>query len=438
MNYVAGILIVSAITRGGFVLISCICQNSLERSMKQFKRSLPALYLFCVVFVMLILAACGGTEPDVSEIEIEPEMLAEEIDSGDEAVSETDTDVNVGLPTEIPIATVPPATETPLPTATLPPTETPLPTATATADPLLGHPADLWISYGFGDYGLPVLMKKGDQLIQEPLPPLLEMEVFFDYSPDHSLLAFGRQFWEGVGPNNDSVTDLWVYDFKTDQLSLWIEGGVGRATWSSDLSQPPTLAVALHNGETFDLVVAQGADVMVSAVDDVTPIFAWAPEQGRVAFVQDGEWSVINPFTRVTQRTQVTEYDVTQGWIGDTPVWDLETDTLMIAAQPLILAPIENGGVITISNGIDDLFGGIRPTQMLWSAETRQLVAQIEGIEMEVKIFAVSADLTEIEEVASLPDAQLTMWFEEGVSIVVLDVNQEPQVWSLIDYEFVK
>ena len=204
-------------------------------------------------------------------------------------------------------------------------------------DPARIPPQNLFIEYGFGDYGAPVLLERGDELIFQELPPLLSMEVFFDYSPLHGLMAFGQVFWSAAGDTTSSVTDLWVYDFETDQLSQWFSGNVGRAAWSSDPTQPPTLIVAAHNGETFDLVLAQDENATLTVVEDISPYFSWAPGQSRVAYVKDGRLETINPLTQVRQVTNATAvYE--EGWIGDAPVWDLDNDALIFAENPIVVA----------------------------------------------------------------------------------------------------
>ena len=388
--------------------------------------------LIWLISLSLILIACGGGEVELpSEIPVDSLV---EADSGVELADSTvDTDTNEAIPTIAAIATVPPPTETPVP---LPPTQTPV--VVPTAVPAIVPPEQILLDYGSGDYGNPVLMKRGEELLFEPLPAELGVEIFFDYSPTHGLLAFGRTFWEAAGPESHSVSDLWVYDFTNDQLTQWFDGNIGRAAWSSDPTQPPTLAIAQHTGESFDLILAQQPDTFVNVDRNVLPHFSWAPGQSRLAFIKDGQLLAVNPLTQSIQKSGTAELSNEFGWIGDEPIWDIDRDALIYPDNPLFVAPLNGVSSFVPTDGENNLISGTRPTRMLWSAETNQLVVQVEDFVSRVQIYRFSSNLQDVTQIITIDNVRLAFWYEPELSVVLLDeLGENPQVWSLIDYDFV-
>ena len=386
--------------------------------------------LLWLISLSLILIACGGSDVEIPPDELPVTSLAaSEADSDSAAEMEADS----AVPTVATVATVPPPTETPVP---LPPTQTPV--VVPTAVPAVVPPEHILLDYGSGDYGNAVLMKIDDELVFEPLPAELGVEIFFDYSADHGLLAFGRVFWEAAGPESHSVSDLWVYDFKTDQLTQWFEGNIGRAAWSSDPTQPPTLAIAQHNGAGFDLILAQQPETFVNVERGVLPHFSWAPGQSRLAFIKDGQLLAVNPLTQSIQKTGTADMSNEFGWIGDAPIWNLRDEALIYPDNPLLVAPLNGSASFVPSDGEGALVVGTRPTKMLWSAETRQLVTQVEDFASSVQVYLFSPDLQRVDQIITIDNVQLAFWYEPEISIVLLDeLGENPQVWSLIDYDFV-
>lgn len=286
-------------------------------------------YLLPFLFLLLLLVACGGADAPLATPSL-PVLAPTAV-------------VTVALPpTAAPTVTV----ET---TATAEPSPTAAPTATVEPTPLApttaAFPALVWLPYATGSYGNPLPTLRGEQMGMEPEPTPIEH--FFGYSPLTGQLAYGRVFWTAAANGTDSVTDLWVYEYATGETTQWLAGGVGRAAWSPVAAENGAvpLAIALHNGQSFDLALVTAPDSVEILATNIAPYFAWSPDGRQMAYL-DREGNLFTaalPITGMVETLWASGVYANGGWIGDAPVWDLPHNLLIYADEPFTVVNMRTG-----------------------------------------------------------------------------------------------
>jgi hypothetical protein len=381
------------------------------------------LFLFILVLV-LALIACSAEEtatettPQDTAAPVEPESVGEP----------------AGLtPTSEPPTVMPATAE---PTLTVEPaTAVPTPTIQAEADEVTaesaGVPDLVWLPYGSGSYGNPVLTVQESQIVYEEEPAAIE--AFFDYADGR--IAYGAEFWYAAANGTDAVTDLWVYDYATGQSEQWLAGEVARAEWSPVDTE--VLAVALHNGSAFDLVLMSGPIEWTVLNEDINPFYAWSPDGEQMAFVRDGDLIVTTLDGSESEPLASGVYQES-GWVGDAPLWLPDEGLLAYADFPVTfvsLNGVEQYEPIGVNGEVMDV--NKRPFQMLWSASQQQLIMQYQAMfGSAVQIFQFADDIRTVTEVFDLGEGtEIADWYERDESIIILQ-NGEPQIYSLLTHDY--
>lgn len=371
------------------------------------------------------------------------------------------------IPTEVAATAVPTETALPsstatseptmtLPPSTLTPTLTPAPEAT---DPLKSQavesadllennlnpwPEIFYLAYGFGSFDEPVLqvIDKTPQFLPSPA----EIEVFFEYEPNHGLIVYGRTFWETAANGVDGVTDLYLYRFE-DQTEIELVGqNVGRASWAI-IEQRPFLLVALHDGAQFNLVLFDISNQESIPVDDgVSLYFEFFEGIETVVYVKDGNLYGLQPMASDEPVLPVLieegVYDGT-GWIGDKPTFidGPNGDFVLYPADPFLLNPVIDGGFgeSFVPTYLDaSPLNELRPLSMLYSSDVNQLIVQEDGMGSSIRIYQLSEDLTYVLDSYTIDGAELVGWIDQGDTILLLDINYEPKVWSLTEFKYIE
>lgn len=381
------------------------------------------LFLFILVLV-LALIACSAEEtatettPQDTAAPVEPESVGEP----------------AGLtPTSEPPTVMPATAE---PTLTVEPaTAVPTPTIQAEADEVTaesaGVPDLVWLPYGSGSYGNPVLTLQQGQIVYEEEPAAIE--AFFDYADGR--IAYGAEFWYAAANGTDAVTDLWVYDYATGQSEQWLAGEVARAEWSPVDTE--VLAVALHNGSAFDLVLMSGPIEWTVLNEDINPFYAWSPDGEQIAFVRDGDLIVTTLDGSESEPLASGVYQES-GWVGDAPLWLPDEGLLAYADFPVTFVSLngaEQYEPIGVNGEVMDV--NKRPFQMLWSASQQQLIMQYQAMfGSAVQIFQFADDIRTVTEVFDLGEGtEIADWYERDESIIILQ-NGEPQIYSLLTHDY--
>ncbi|MCA9896589.1 MAG: hypothetical protein H6654_03285 [Ardenticatenaceae bacterium] len=365
--------------------------------------------------LVLFLAACGGAV--------------------ETAVPPTSAPVAEAAIEVVPTVTVPPPppTSTRRPTAIPPTPQQPTrpatavpPTATA-VPPMPDVPAMLWLPYATGNYGQPVLMLENGDLAPQQVP--VAVEIFFDYQA--GWLAYGSQFWAPTA-NQQSVTDLHLYNFATGEDAVWAEQA-GRAAISplQMFGEPPSVAAAIHNGQGFDLILLRGAENRTVRVEDIDPYFSWSPDGRLLAYLRQNELFVTDAASDSGNPPIASGVYANSGWIGDAPLWLGDSGYLLYADAPFTIVAADGSETIVPTAVDGSVLGGERPFAMLYSPATNQLIAETDGMfGPGAAIYQLSDDFATAEIIEQFDDAQLVGWHEVGQSII-LSISGEPTILAL-------
>lgn len=374
------------------------------------------------LLLVVLLAACGG-ETAATAV---PTIFAPTTESAAEVV---------------PLATAVPAqpTDTRSPTV-VPPTPQP-PTRRATAVPPTDLPVDalsapdvpalVWLPYATGNVGQPVLMMAAGEVASQPMP--VEVEIFFDYKA--GWLAYGSYFWEPTA-DEQSVTDLHLYNFATGEDAVWAEQ-VGRVaiTPLEMLDGPPSVAAAIHNGQGFDLVLIRGAENRTVLVEDIDPYFSWSPDGSRIAYLRGNNLFVTDAVSDSGNSPIASGVYANSGWIGDAPLWLGDSGYLLFADAPFTVVAVDGSKTIVPTSGDGVSLDKGRPLAMLYSSTRNQLIAETEGMfgtGVVVYQFGEGFETAVISQ--QIADAQLAGWYEEGQSLLLVS-RGEPMILPLTPQE---
>ncbi|MFN2221898.1 MAG: hypothetical protein ACK2UH_05060, partial [Candidatus Promineifilaceae bacterium] len=250
--------------------------------------------------------------------------------------------------------------------------ETPEPDATEDAatplistdiSPVHGPGPDLvWTLYATSADADNNLIVVDDGMVGFSQTPVV-FQLFFDYSPINGRLAYGSEFWHPAAGSNQGVSDLWVYQYGSDQASQWLSDNVGRALWS------PTggaLAVAVFNTALgiYELgtVGSEGrVDVLASCA---STSFSWSPDGRYIAYEAGGGVDDLSPADEcrgiyvidMNNRSVVKISDQppsTGGWHGDQPIWAEGRNALLLTHSSVnsvfAVVPLDGSGAFLVT-----------------------------------------------------------------------------------------
>lgn len=341
---------------------------------------------------------------------------------------------NTAVPAQ-PTSTLRPTTIPPTPQSrpTRPPvtlpTATPVPTETAV--PQAAVPQLVWLPYASGNFGEPVLMVEEGAMARQDLP--VAVEIYFDYHD--GWLAYGSYFWEAT-PTQQSVTDLHLYNFATGETAVWAEQ-VGRAAISplEMLDGPPSVAAAVHNGQSFDLVLLRGPENRSVLVEDVDPFFSWSPDGRQIAYLRQNELFVTDAASDSGNPPLASGVYAATGWIGDAPIWLDDSGYLLYADAPFTIVAADGSETMVPTAEDGTPLNAARPLTMLYSPTTNQLVTETEGMfGANVVVYQLGEGFATAVITQQVDDAQLAGWYEEGESVVIVS-GGEPTILPLTPQE---
>lgn len=384
---------------------------------------------FCWLLLVLLLVACGRETPPPATAVL-PTISRTETLAAPEPLP-----TNTAVPAQ-PTSTLRPTTIPPTPQSrpTRPPvtlpTATPLSTETAVPE-AANVPELVWLPYASASLGQPVLMLEDGEMARQALP--VTVAIYFDYQD--GWLAYGSYFWQATA-DQKAVTDLHLYNFATGEDTVWAEQ-VGRAviTPMQMLDGPPAVAVAIHNGQSFDLVLVRGPENRTVLVEDIDPFFSWSPDGRLLAYLRNNELFVTDAAGDSGNPPIASDVYATTGWIGDAPLWLGDTGYLLYADAPFTIVAADGSETIVPTAEDGSVLGGGRPFAMLYAPTTNQLITETEGMfGPGAAIYQLSTDFVTAELVQQFDDAQLVGWYNAGES-VILNISGEPTILPLTPQE---
>jgi hypothetical protein len=228
---------------------------------------------FIIFIIALLLASCNF--PGFSALTPTAEMNRTPV------ASPTETQLVDEVPTTTPTVELPPEITPTSPPPELPGQCRPFP------DQIYPSGKDRWLDSSFW-------VKCGGS--SEPFEARSPVEgLFWDYSNQTGKLLYGTEYIPGSDDPDVWIGDytLWIYDFRTDMSTKWMQGGVLEARWAPevDAQGQQRLAVIMADG-TIGLV--RGPDQVIELANikrydtemDVCCI-TWSPKSDKLAYIKN-------------------------------------------------------------------------------------------------------------------------------------------------------
>jgi len=289
------------------------------------------------------------------------------------------------------------------------PVETPTATevgeavATKIGEPDRDFPDLVWLPFTSGlDDSRSVLTVRPGQVGFEPSP--VDLALFWDYNASDGMLAYASEFWHAASDSIRSVSDLWVYDYTTEDNAQWLPDDVSRALWSPvqlDDSAEQRLAAAIYNTETehYDLALVLGPGQVERLASCASSSFSWSPDGSRLAYAafdlnepEDLPEECEGIFVLSVEDGSLTRLSgslpIRGGWVGIRPIWAEGQNVLLYpGGSPEALfwvIPLDGSGAFQIdekeaARNVGQEFLN-RPQHALWSTEHRSLIGQIDAM----------------------------------------------------------
>ena len=294
-------------------------------------------------------------------------------------------------------------------------------------------PTLVWIPFAEGviDDSPTVLVVRDGIAGREPSPAAIRL--FWDYSAESGELAYASQFWHSADGSDQSVSDLWVYDYTEDNTVQWLSDYVAGVAWSprSNGTYNSKAAVAFLDSDTdrVDLIVVSEPSQVRLVTEYASRFFSWSPDGERLAFVrlshEDLQPESVGLYVVPAlggEAVKLSDFSYESGgWIGDHPLWVSDQQALIVADAPLRVIPLDGSGDFAPSGYDGKPLDGPRPDVMLWDQDDRQLVISGEAMfGNAVWIHAFSLDLRVVEGSELLTDGMLVGWWVPGESVLVI------------------
>lgn len=356
----------------------------------------------------------------------------------------------------------------PAPT-TVEPEATPAEMQTQTAHADRPGPDIYWMPYGSGLFESDDVIMAEDGVVGFSESPVT-FELFYDYSPSSGRIAYGSEFWHAAANSNRAVSDLWVYDFTSEQAHQLLADNVGRALFSPRLASGRSsdrLAAVVFSPDrgVFDLALVESDGSLDVLAECASPGFSWSPDGSMIAYEAwtdpeeeptrgecEGVFVVSIDDRSVTKLSE--QPPSTGGWHGDQPIWAEGQDALLLTyASPesvFAVVPLDGSGAFLVDKAesipVDYL---PNPMFSLWSEEHNSVIGQTEGMfdPFGVWVYQFSQDMRTVQDAYRITvdgrelDLQLIGWWEEAESVLLRDITNLSELnqfgraiaWSLED-----
>jgi hypothetical protein len=321
------------------------------------------------------------------------------------------------------------------------------------------------------------LVVQDGQVTLETSP--VDYGILWDFSSLTGKLAYSSEFFHGAENNRASISDLWVYDYRTDTATKWLDDNVTRAAWAPD-GEHMTAAVYNPIADRVELVLVSGPNQVELIAECASMLFSWSPNGDRLAFVNALTWlnfgldetclgtylvtfpnGISGAGREVSRVSDFGTQDFGGNDLSDKPFWDLKQNALIYPDRPFWVVPLDGSpAFLPEIPGEDDRMALPRIFGSLWAADLRQWIGNYDvGMSGNggVWIYQLTDDLTKVEDLKRIGDIpegdnsfiELIDWWNPGESILVLDGDDPdtshylseywrgPAVWSLTENQWV-
>jgi hypothetical protein len=264
------------------------------------------------------------------------------------------------------------ATATPKPamTSQVPPTESPPPELPAQCKPFPDqiYPSrqDRWLDDSFW-------VKCGGS--SEPIEVRSPVEgLFWDYSNQTGKLLYGTEYIPGSDDSEVWVGNytLWIYDFRTDMSTKWIQGGVLEARWSLEMDNQgqQRLAIIMDDG-TVGLVqepnqVLELANIKRYESEMDACCISWSPKGDKLAYIKNDNLYVIATTPQEPRLLAENAYG--------RPVWVQNQQLLLFPSSVVKVANADGTGPFIPQIPDGNRVWVMPDRDFLWDPENKMLV----------------------------------------------------------------
>ncbi|MBN1979092.1 MAG: hypothetical protein JW918_16960 [Anaerolineae bacterium] len=248
------------------------------------------------------------------------------------------------------------------------------------------------------------------------------------------------------------MSDLWVYDYATNEAEMWLPDLVASAAWSPvpDLETGTEyLAVAVLNpyycgcsNLCYDLEIFSARDQIVRTIRRASPHFAWSPDGRWLAFFGDlcgdkeGEGVYI---ASVIEGEPIKVAPL--NWIDsiyDRPIWAQEYGAVLYPRGGIHVALFDDSETFPLVTADSQPVFVEAQYDMLWSSQKRLLILAGDGgmeTPPQVVAYQLSEDLhTVVDSYVIGENMILVGWLVPDETIILTaGYSQETTIWSLED-----
>jgi hypothetical protein len=250
--------------------------------------------------------------------------------------------------------------------------------------------------------------------------------VLWGYTGLTGRLAYGKMFLTETGES-----DLWVYDYKTDENQQWLLENVTFALWAPLINaklgfQP--LAI-LNTNEALALVTGPNQTRILTKN---ACCISWSQAADAIAFIRDGALYTFS--LEDNQERKITEGLSIDSQIHlDWPVWAQEHGAIIYQDHPIRIAPLNGSAAFEPQFPDGGKLEAKNAHTILWSPEKRLLVFEEHGMQVSsghpcdrpdnnfgrIWVVELSKDLHTITDAFYIPDMGLYLnnWVKSGESV---------------------
>jgi len=263
----------------------------------------------------------------------------------------------------------------------------------------------------------------------EPISARSPVEgLLWDYSNQTAKLLYGTEYIPGPEDLDMWIGDytLWIYDFRTDISTKWIQGGVLEARWSPqvDSQGQHRLAVIMADG-TVGLVsepnqMTELANIKRYDAEMDACCLAWSPSGDKLAYVKNEILYVIPTTPQEPRLLAENAYG--------RPVWVQNQELLLFPSSIIKVAMVDGSGPFIPQIPDGNRVWVLPERDLLWDPENRTLVFdEFHIAEMPYAItwtYTFSDDFKNVIEQFSCErqDASyLLSWYDQGNTVITSD-----------------
>jgi hypothetical protein len=202
---------------------------------------------------------------------------------------------------------------------------------------------------------------------------------FLDYTALTGRLAYSQSI-RLPSDLSSQGGDVWIYDFWTDEKTMWLDGGVTAASWAPirDPAVDKQYLAILEEDGSLSLGAAPFVFRELASVNNVC-WFSWSPLADQIVYVKDcSEISDGSCYRYTVGTSYLMKIDGGQprklaGATNEIPIWALDYRALIIPGTPVKIYHLDEAKLLPLSLPNGEPLDGARMGGFRWSPSNRFL-----------------------------------------------------------------